>query len=1244
MPLVRVQVKSEFGLGKPHLYKEANNEDPKAVLDGVAVAGLVGILRQLGDLAEFAGEVFHGLQEQVMATASRSRNVMARVKHIEAALPSLEKAILAQTSHIHFAYTAGSEWHPRIQTDQNHFIYHDLPRFIMDSYEECRDPPQLHLLDKFDTGGPGSCLKRYSDPTFFRRTSTSGKVSLEKVRSDKKAQKIKRKRSLMRNGEVTCGASIPNFNSSLQFNSISNEVASFSQTATADMRMKSDAGESSNSFDSGTGSRYTGSVTKLDSSLQTKEQEFRESSNSSMMQFNDAVDSFAIDEQSRMVDDKFQFELDDPIDLSFCSHVTWDVKAEIMKPRNQQDSVEKIEMLQPIGQQDVREMAEIMQPRTGKDVGEMEEIIQPMSQQDVREKEEIVQPRTQKRVREIAEMLEKKSRRDVTEMTEIVQPRTEKGVRERAEIVQPRSQQDVREMVEHVAPRARTDVREMDDIVQPGSQQDDTGMTENLQPRTQKGVSEMADIEQPRTQQDVSKMEELVQPRTQQGGIEKPEMVEPGSRQGDSEKVEIGESRRQQHDKDEEYNVPIPESTLDPQEMEGFYLRNDEQTSTPASNGHLLESVNDGNVFDEVESETDNYMDALNTIESESESDLDCQTKREVEPCSSTIKCEVVEPVHDVLELSLDPDISILNPSNEPQTSFDKGMMSSLPNLVSSDSSYHDQRLENAVKDSNLDDPLVTNLHDKESSISESDISDSFPPDSTSSFEDQSGVKLLNTVHESLESEKASFSSNPLDKFWTNGGLLGLQPSKPPSWAVSNASREDASKGEKHGPSHHAFLINGNAQEMKMGTFPKDAINSENDSTSNKSTLHHDDQKYDTSRVLSRDESPDINHSSNGSSCVHMNDMAETIMEKDEDSNQNSGLGHQLLVNGFHRKLTLVQDERFETTSGPDSCPPSPPLDHMKISFHPVSGFEISKLKLRFPDDSEGRGSTNDIFPSFQLAPEESISVHEIGSESDDDDTFCRSSPCMSDDCLSDRSKSNSDLWESDDVSGSTCKNSYDLHISQMASSFEGITKIGTTVDGESENLYTRKGMDESFSGPLLDLPCFDIVNTVMIERIDDIDAMNLLKPQCSDNPAPAVPPLPPAQWCVSKTSLNVSEDLKDLSARLEHVEPIVLQQQITHEPIATKPNDKKPEQVMVDGKKELNRIGNGQVMDAREDFLQQIREKSFNLRPTMTEKASTTAGPATHVKVTAILEKANAIRQAVGSDNGEDDDSWSDA
>lgn len=58
MPLVRFQVRNEYGLGQPQLYKDANREDPKAVLDGVAVAGLVGILRQLGDLAEYVSPLF----------------------------------------------------------------------------------------------------------------------------------------------------------------------------------------------------------------------------------------------------------------------------------------------------------------------------------------------------------------------------------------------------------------------------------------------------------------------------------------------------------------------------------------------------------------------------------------------------------------------------------------------------------------------------------------------------------------------------------------------------------------------------------------------------------------------------------------------------------------------------------------------------------------------------------------------------------------------------------------------------------------------------------------------------------------------------------------------------------------------------------------------------------------------------------------------------------------------------------
>ncbi|KAL4294199.1 hypothetical protein AHAS_Ahas18G0204200 [Arachis hypogaea] len=83
-------------------------------LNIILVCGLENIKRTYfinerieGPYFSFAAEVFHGLQEQVMTTASRSHRLIVRVQNIEASLPPLEKAVLAQTSHIHFAYTSG---------------------------------------------------------------------------------------------------------------------------------------------------------------------------------------------------------------------------------------------------------------------------------------------------------------------------------------------------------------------------------------------------------------------------------------------------------------------------------------------------------------------------------------------------------------------------------------------------------------------------------------------------------------------------------------------------------------------------------------------------------------------------------------------------------------------------------------------------------------------------------------------------------------------------------------------------------------------------------------------------------------------------------------------------------------------------------------------------------------------------------------------------------------------------------
>ena len=50
-------------------------DDPEVLLEGVAMAGLVGVLCQLVDLAEFAVEIFHDLHEEVMVTAARGQGL-----------------------------------------------------------------------------------------------------------------------------------------------------------------------------------------------------------------------------------------------------------------------------------------------------------------------------------------------------------------------------------------------------------------------------------------------------------------------------------------------------------------------------------------------------------------------------------------------------------------------------------------------------------------------------------------------------------------------------------------------------------------------------------------------------------------------------------------------------------------------------------------------------------------------------------------------------------------------------------------------------------------------------------------------------------------------------------------------------------------------------------------------------------------------------------------------------------------
>ncbi|KAK4253375.1 hypothetical protein QN277_010694 [Acacia crassicarpa] len=202
MPMARYQIRNEYSLADPELYRAADKDDPEALLEGVAMAGLVGVLRQLGDLAQFAAEVFHDLHEEVMATAARGHGLMVRVQQLEAEVPSLEKAFLSQTHHSSFFSNAGIDWHPNLRSEENLVTREDLPRFVMDSYEDCRGPPRLFLLDKFDVAGAGACLKRYTDPSFVKLESASSKTTIAEIHKEKRSRRVKKKAARLRNGET----------------------------------------------------------------------------------------------------------------------------------------------------------------------------------------------------------------------------------------------------------------------------------------------------------------------------------------------------------------------------------------------------------------------------------------------------------------------------------------------------------------------------------------------------------------------------------------------------------------------------------------------------------------------------------------------------------------------------------------------------------------------------------------------------------------------------------------------------------------------------------------------------------------------------------------------------------------------------------------------------------------------------------------------------------------------------------
>ncbi|KAG9152307.1 hypothetical protein Leryth_027131 [Lithospermum erythrorhizon] len=1226
---MRFEVRNEYGIASPELFKKesAAGDDPKAVLQGVAVAGLVGILRQLGDLAEFAAEVFHGLQEQVTITSSRSHKLMSRVRRIETALPPLEKAVLAQKSHLHFAYTAGLYWHPRIRCEKNHFIYSDLPRFVMDSYEECRQPPRLHLLDKFDTGGPGSCLKRYSDPTIFMRASGKySEPSVEKLLKIKKSLKIKKKKACRKNAPSK-DASSASYNDRAYYASldVQGKTSPSRSFSGSDVASRPNQWDLAHSLHSGNNSGYLDRAPESNYSAQYEEKESKDPASPLTRHHKHFPDYDSFDDKERVTYNSSNTLPHNGIGRVFSDIAKGSSEVENKSPSSYvacDENFEKVKHTSGVGDHDAALAA-------------LHCHIEAESTDKVGDDFEIIGPET------IDRFVSENNCND--EQLDNANSVKDVNDREAVDIVR----------VHHI------DFRPDDGSEHPPTSFDDQiwdidSETENYmdalntiesESETDLDYQTKREIEQYFGSYNKATDDDIDSSMLEHSNMHASNFCSDAASNKNSPREELIGSRIKDVDSDIQQANHVK---LEKEAMAGEI----EAIGSPNSDNHASDLVSDT-----TDRGSSHKVMFVNDIESRvSGSDL-AQSN------------------------SIGRTISASNSiSSEWPTVFQSSEMASGGDFNSDHQPDIDSCGQGHVTTDSIDQQLSS--PGRGENFSEEHIS-------------QNGPTLATEPHKHPK-ESSTVTSI---QFWTNGGLLGLEPSKPPDFSVANPAGHAASK----------FSFEQHAEESKVSQ--PSGYNNEDTSISNE----NDGENFTRWKISRRLPSADLDvrhHHLAGSTYETCSDISEkngskshmvTSQDLNATYNENNSrsfsrmfnIGNKLLANGFHRELSLESDDcsdpsmsldfditeqkghhsvKHQTYSGrfkdyykndsPTMSPSSSPLlGHMKISFQPVDRFENSELKLKFPNGNDSHESCRDIFPSFQLVPGHVVPLVDINSDSEAD-TFCRSSPYMSDDCLSRQSDSNSEIWESGESPVNKDHELYDaLCRISLTESVSASLEPSRTAQGEAHHnpdlriTYAENSVGRSQSAHFSDLPSLHILSpSIRNDSIDQCKEKSLLKSYSLQERSPTPPPLPPMQWRTVKPNSDLAEenqhlipvapnyayDMKISKSTISQQPKPAPQTQDKIVEAASMLRSKKLTGQTLSLQREADQLVHGSVTDGKDDFLHQIRTKSFNLRRTVTKTAAQSELP-TNVKVTAIIEKANAIRKVVGSDDGDEDDNWSD-
>jgi hypothetical protein len=174
------------------VHSEVYNKKSNEVLEAIAADKLVGLLRQIGQISDFAADIFSNLFKDAGGTYKRIGIIAQRIGTLEGQLPSIQSIFENNNPAFFYSALAGSNFIREPRPHEQLFTLDNMPEPIARVRASAHPPPEVAALDDF---AKKNCLASYSDPDlFFKEWLNEENARLAKLQEENKARKAGKKK------------------------------------------------------------------------------------------------------------------------------------------------------------------------------------------------------------------------------------------------------------------------------------------------------------------------------------------------------------------------------------------------------------------------------------------------------------------------------------------------------------------------------------------------------------------------------------------------------------------------------------------------------------------------------------------------------------------------------------------------------------------------------------------------------------------------------------------------------------------------------------------------------------------------------------------------------------------------------------------------------------------------------------------------------------------------------------------